>query len=214
MGIDDGWSKQHLVNSGERVAVGSSGEVFRIRNKGGEDLALKLAVNESRNGDIINEAEVLQKLKAAKVTGVPIVLGMMEKDKRKGLIMEYLDKDWKCLDKISKNEVVQISTEDKLFICANVARTLHSANRLGIIYNDIGIKNVFWNDRELGIKVVDWANSQPVDAVNKMKDVEQFKKFVAELFGFEFGVVDKYIVTEDLSSWLGKSVVRFCYDLQ
>jgi RIO-like serine/threonine protein kinase len=178
-----------------RIGQGGTAEVLKVTNDSGS-YVLKLALDSSHNQEIIRENEVLEKLKRKGIEEVPTVYGLEERGGRQGLKMEYLGNKWKNLEKIGSLELAKIGMLDKLFICGTVAHVLQKANSIGLINNDVGIKNVFI-DGEIGIKVVDWANCVDRNESNEMKDVTQFGDFLTELFGKD----DKYLMPESFFEW-------------
>lgn len=75
---------------------------------------------------------------------------------------------------------------------------LSTAHRVGIVYNDVKVDHLFWDEKAEQLKVIDWGNAQFVSATNAAA-------FAADVFQcgellYEFVHGDKYVPTS-LRDW-------------
>ncbi|KAH6588619.1 hypothetical protein BASA50_010580 [Batrachochytrium salamandrivorans] len=87
------------------------------------------------------------------------------------LVMEYSGKEWVTLDGYIK-AYGKFSVDKARLIIKEVVEALVSLRKLGILHGDVLDRNILYNDKTGGVKLIDFGVSKPLEGWNQDNSVQ------------------------------------------
>ncbi|KAH6560112.1 hypothetical protein BASA60_000111 [Batrachochytrium salamandrivorans] len=97
---------------------------------------------------------------------VPSVIDYIVTEKAYILVMEYSGEEWVDLDRYIK-KYGKFSVDKARLIIKEVVTALVSFKKFGILHRDVAGRNILYNDRTGGVKLIDFGVSEPLEGCNQ-----------------------------------------------